>query len=143
MATGDDNECTRCHATTHVEAGDEPTELCHSCVYTRVDELEAALAASEQRAERIRDERDAALTRAEAAEELRNNAYAEVEERISIARRLAEERDDARTQLAEAQAACALAYDQVNHGEEFKAMDTLARHADAGRELLDEKREKP
>ena len=40
----EDRECGRCHETMHIPPGAEPSEFCHDCAHSLVDELRARVA---------------------------------------------------------------------------------------------------
>lgn len=40
----EDRECGRCHETMHIPPGAEPSEFCHDCAHSLVDELRAMVA---------------------------------------------------------------------------------------------------
>ena len=45
----EDRECGRCHETMHIPPGAEPSEFCHDCAHSLVDELRARVAELEER----------------------------------------------------------------------------------------------
>lgn len=49
----EDRECGRCHETMHIPPGAEPSEFCHDCAHSLVDELRARVAELEADAERL------------------------------------------------------------------------------------------
>lgn len=50
----EDRECGRCHETMHIPPGAEPSEICHDCAHSLVDELRARVAELEADAARYR-----------------------------------------------------------------------------------------
>lgn len=50
----EDRECGRCHETMHIPPGAEPSEFCHDCAHSLVDELRARVAELEGLLKRAR-----------------------------------------------------------------------------------------